>query len=144
MTNQIFIISESGDKILLDETLIKWSKLINDMLKEEEDYSEDAEIPLSFKTNTIKRCIEFCRQYDIGPFTIPKKQLKSKEDINHILPRWCVNLISIEPSEILDLVNFANFIDIDILINVCCVKLASLMKGEDPKQIVAILNIRTA
>lgn len=140
MTKQIgVIVSETEDKIPFDETFQKWAKLIGDMTKEDSK-DEQTEIQLEFKNIDINRCIDFCKQYELDQFVIPDRHLETKEDICNMLPEWCVNLLDITSDEVLDLMVIANFVDIESLIDVCCVKLASLMKGQGAKQIRTVVN----
>lgn len=130
------IVSQTGKKFNYDQTFPKYAKLIGEMSKED----NDEDIRLSFDSKTIETCIKFCKQYDIEPFVVPETKLKTRDEINQILPQWCITLLNIPTNELFDLMNMANFVDIDVLIDTTCMKIASLMKGNDCKQILNIKN----
>ena len=61
----MYILSNSDERIKFDETFPKFAKIISEMIKDEEEESnESTQIPLNYDTNTIKRCIEFCKEQD--------------------------------------------------------------------------------
>jgi hypothetical protein len=123
------IISITGDEILFDETFTKLSKPISEMLQENE---EPFSVTIPFNTDIIKCCIEFCKLYDSNQFTIAQEPLTTID----ILPKWCVKLmLNLSIKDILELMKVAYFLDIDILINVTCVKIAMLIKGQSPEKI---------
>src|SRR5690349_18765058 len=96
----MFILSNSNERIPFDESFPKYATLISEMIKDE---LEHIEIPIDYSSKTIKLCVEFCKLYDISPFTI-KNELVKTNDINDLLPKWCVELLSnLTSYEIFDL-----------------------------------------
>lgn len=119
-----FVISNTGEKIQFDETFSNWAKLISEML---EEGPEEEGIPLPFDTDTIKLCIEIC---------------KNIEPIDTFYPctKWRTELLNISPDKIFELMKLANFINIEILINMTCMKIINMIKGKSPEVIRSIIK----
>jgi hypothetical protein len=113
------ITSLTGEKLSFDQSF-KLSKVINNMLKENENVKQN--IPLKFSTDIITRTIEFCKQYHSDSFSLQEKPV----NIN-ILPKWCIKLIDLQMDYLVELIKIANVLDIDVLIDVICIKIASLI-----------------
>ena len=63
-------------------------------------------------------------------------------NLNEVIDEWDVNFInSIELDGIFDLINAANYMDINSLLDLACAKIASLMKGKSAQEIRAMFNI---
>ena len=134
------VISLTNEKIPFNETFPMISQSISEMLQNDPEPSKPVEIPLLYDTETIKRCIEFCRLYNDDKFIIFEEPIKTTD----ILPKWCDDLFyQMDLKTICNLIKIADFLAIDMLINVMCVKLAALMKGQSPEKIREIwANIR--
>lgn len=135
----VYIISISGEKILCNEPFLKYSKLFSDLLEKDEN-EEDMVISVSQESYIINSCMNFCECYDNDQFDVPEKPLVSS-NIYDILPKWCGDLLNIPNEEIFKLMNAANFLIIDMLINATCVKIATLLKDKNCEEIRAIFNI---
>jgi S-phase kinase-associated protein 1 len=62
-------------------------------------------------------------------------------DLSTIVCEWDFNYINIEIDTIIDLMNAANYLDISGLLDLCCAKMASIIKGKSPAEIRDILKI---
>jgi S-phase kinase-associated protein 1 len=130
------ILSADLKKIPFGDSFKKHSKLIKEILEDEDEDEDDLEqiIPLDYNSNQIKKCIEFCKIYDLEPFIIDEEPMKIN-DISNYVPKWAVEFIDIEVKEIFKLMCIANFLDINQLINLTCIKISSMIKGKNPEEI---------
>jgi hypothetical protein len=138
----MYVISNSDEKIQFDETFPKWAKLISEMLEDTDKECKESkeEIPIPFDTDTIKLCIKFCKLYDQDPFSVSEESITTT-NIRHFFPKWCIDLLDINPVKIFELMKLSNFIDIDVLIVITCIKISLLMKGGSSEEIRSVLYI---
>jgi hypothetical protein len=143
MSKKLLSVSNDGKviaEIPFDKTFIKLSGLVSDMLEDDEE-NEDSEITMKYSEETINLCLKFCKLYDENPYTIQEEPVRTS-DFSELVPRWCSDLLDLKPCDLLELVKMANFVDINILIDSICIKIATLIKGKNSEEIKLILNIQ--
>ena len=118
-----------------------YSSPITDLQLAECDY-ESPEFLLLEKKYKDKEYFPLMVTYykDKEPAQIPKPLPSA--NLNEFTNEWDVNFInSIELDGIFDLINAANYMDINSLLDLACAKIASLMKGKSAQEIRAMFNI---
>jgi hypothetical protein len=118
---KMYVVSKSNEKIPFDETFQKWAKKLDEQIG-------------SFRSDTIKRCIRFCKFYDQDQFRVVEESIKTT-DINYYFPKWCIELLEIDPDEIFELMKLADLLHIDVLVTIICIKISLLIKGKSLEEI---------
>ena len=139
MSINLVLTSADNQKIQIDFKSAERSHLLRGLLA---DYEDNKEIPLpDVKYNILKKVVEYLTYYkDKEPAQIPKPLPSA--NLNEFTNEWDVNFInSIELDGIFDLINAANYMDINSLLDLACAKIASLMKGKSAQEIRAMFNI---
>ena len=139
MSLNLVLASADNQKIQIDFKSAERSHLLRGLLA---DYEDSKEIPLpDVKYNILKKVVEYLTYYkDKEPSQIPKPLPSA--NLNEFTNEWDVNFInSIELDGIFDLINAANYMDINSLLDLACAKIASLMKGKSAQEIRAMFNI---
>jgi len=139
MQRPTVFVSNTNEKIPFDETFLKLSNSVSEILRNDPEQEMPVEIPFDYSTNTIKRCVEFCKMYDENPFVIEVKPIQTT-NINDLLPEWCVKIVDIDSEEIFDLMAMAHSVDIVELVNATCAKIAVLIKGKTPEHIRSVFE----
>ena len=139
MSLNLVLASADNQKIQIDFKSAERSHLLRGLLA---DYEDNKEIPLpDVKYNILKKVVEYLTYYkDKEPAQIPKPLPSA--NLIEFTNEWDVNFInSIELDGIFDLINAANYMDINSLLDLACAKIASLMKGKSAQEIRAMFNI---
>ena len=139
MSLNIVLTSADNQKIELDFKSAERSQLLKDLLVNNKDNKEIL-LP-DIKYNILKKVVEYLTYYkDKEPAQIPKPLPSA--NLIEFTNEWDVNFInSIELDGIFDLINAANYMDINSLLDLACAKIASLMKGKSAQEIRAMFNI---
>jgi S-phase kinase-associated protein 1 len=89
----------------------------------------------------LTKVLEFCNHYVDSPFDPIEKPLKSN-DMSNVVPKWYVDFLNSMDKEMLSSVAIAvNYMDIPALLDLCCAKVASTVKGKTPEAIRSALNL---
>ena len=138
---KIYITSCTNDNIEISEDLLKYSTLLYDMVFDYDD-DEDQIIPFTlFDTYTIKKTFEFLEIY-INDF-IKYQELNNlvHYDIDDEFITKSAFFNDIGNIEMFKILKFADFLDVGVLVEVICTKIASLIKYKNPDQIREIFCI---
>jgi S-phase kinase-associated protein 1 len=134
----MFLISKENHKFIVFEEVVN----ISTLLKESICDSEEKEIKLSMvSSRELGKIIEFMVYYSVNhmkPIVKPIRSTVMKE----ITEEWYANFIDIPSSEIFELTLASNFMDIQPLLDLCCAKIASIMKEKTPDEIRDIFDIQ--
>lgn len=130
--------SQEGRVFEVEESVACKSILIKNMV---EDSGTEEEIPLpNVKAPILEKVIEYCRHYkDQMPPEI-EKPLKSAT-LSEIVPAFDAAFVELEQEMLFELILAANYLDIKLLLDLTCAKVASLMKGKNPEEIRRTFNI---
>ena len=118
--------SEDGQLFEVEENILFVSKYLKDLASLYPD--PDSEININeVDGKNLSKIIEYLKHYENSkPKTIPKPLTNS--DLKPILPTWDYNFInSLSLEECIDLLNAAQALDINDLINLVSAKIASEM-----------------
>jgi S-phase kinase-associated protein 1 len=139
MSKNITIISSDGQNITIDEKSAKRSNLLNGVLL---DFKEDSEVPTpSVRGEVIKKVVEYLTHYmESEPKKIPKPLPST--NLLDVTDEWDVTFInSLDLDFTYEIVNAANYMEINSLLDLACAKLAALMTGRTEEEIREMFNI---
>ena len=123
--NTLITLKSSEEKLYkISEKAAKRAKVINDLL---EDYGKNDSIPLDINSETLESVIKYLEHYGNEEPKNIQKPLKSG-DLTKVLDTWDYEFISkfsLEKS--VDLVNAANYINLDSLLQLSLCRIASEM-----------------
>ena len=141
MSKNITIISSDGQNITIDEKSAKRSKLLNGVLL---DFKEDSEVPTpSVRGEVIKKVVEYLTHYmESEPKKIPKPLPST--NLLDVTDEWDVTFInSVDLDFTYEIINAANYMVINSLLDLACAKLSALMKGKTVEEIRQMFNIES-
>ena len=126
MSKVVLIASDQG-KFEVDENVARKSQLLKNMI---EDTGVEEEIYLpNVKSAPLKKIIEFCEHYRNNDPPEIEKPLP-KNSLKELVDPWDEQFINIpNQEELLELLLAANYLDIKSLIELCCAKVATMIKG---------------
>jgi S-phase kinase-associated protein 1 len=102
---------------------------------------EDIKVPLPLvKNDILEKVIEFCKKHEKSPMAEIDKPLKSS-NMSENVDEWDAKFIDQPQDIIFELLNAANYMDIKSLLDLCCGKVASIMKDKTSDEICRTFNI---
>ena len=142
MKDDTFLILESLDnkKIEIKTSAAKKSNLLKGLMNDFEPQKETIKLP-EIKSDVLKKIVEYLDYYkDKTPKDIPKPL--PSNDLKEFLTEWDYNFINnIDNDEVFDLIVASNYMDIPSLLDLCCSKIASLVKGKKVNDIRKMFEI---
>jgi S-phase kinase-associated protein 1 len=135
----IKLISNDKESFELIRDLVVESKMIAKFIEDNDEDMIDIPLPNVNKKN-LKLIIAFFEQYNKEPMSIIPKPLNG-ELSNHI-QTWYSEFIDKDYPELEELVIAANYMEITPLIDLCCAKIATLIKDKPTEEIRQIFNIK--
>ena len=130
MAEQVFLVSQEGDKFETEVEVAQMSELVKTMI---DDGETDQEIPLpNVKSNVLAKVIEYCKQHNGNLPQEIEKPLRSA-NLGDVVSEWDANFF--------ELILAANYMDIKHLLDLTCAKVASMIKGKTPEEIRKTFNI---
>jgi len=136
----IKLVSSSNDIIKIDSMYMNLSSIILEL--SENDNNEEIEVSLPFNTQVIKLVVDFCEYYSTDPLVLTNCNPLGTNDINQLMQKWYVEYINIPSELVFELMNIANYLIIEELIELTSVKIATILKGKSPEQIREHFNIK--
>jgi len=135
---------ESSDKIefKVDENVVRISTLCCVMCEDDIDDTDDNIPILNVEGKTLGKIIEYCTHYVSDKMPDIQKPLPNT-DFNKIVGDWYADYIDVSISELMDIINGANYMDIQPLLDLGCAKSASLIKGKTPDEIKEFFSVNT-
>lgn len=131
---------------LLDTNIDESDEENSDEENSDEESEEEEEIPLpNISTEMLRLIIKFL-YYTVNNNPVPEiPQPIQSNDLYEILGqdnKWYADFMnSFEVSMLFNVINAANYLDCKTLLNLGCVKVASIIKGKTPEQIRTTFNI---
>lgn len=136
---EVEVVSSDGESIKLPIKIAHHSVLIKEMM--DDDDESEVSIPLpNVKYEVLKKVVEFMEYYDGSPMEEIEKPLKSV-DMKDIVPEWYSKYVDLGQDILFEVILAANYMDIKPLLDLCCAKVASMIKGKTPEDIRNIFNI---
>lgn len=138
MPRKIILVSNQNDKFEITEEGADLNVLVKSIV---EEYDGDCEIPLiNIDTACLVKIIEFSEYHAKIPMDNIEKPLKSP-NLKNIISDWDLNFIDVEQELLYKLVLAANYIDNESLLDLCCAKIASTLKGKTSDEIRNVFGI---
>ena len=141
--NYICLISSEQTRFHVPINILYISNLISCMLEniDNENLEDDRDIPLlNVNAKCVAKIIEFMQYYHNDKMKDIEKPLRSS-NLKDIIQDWYAEFINIDEDFLFSLINAANYMDIQPLLNLGCAKVASLIKNKTPEEIRNIFNI---
>ncbi len=139
MSKPLILTSSDGIKVTIDEKSASRSVVIKGLLQ---DFQDERDIPMTdVRSDVLKKIVEYLIHYrDSEPREIPKPLPTA--NLQEVTDDWDVSFINgIDLDSTFDLINAANFMDIKPLLDLCCAKVACVMKGKTAEEIRNMFNI---
>lgn len=134
----IYLISNDGERMPLDQKAVKQSKLLLATLETDADTQE---IPLTnITTKNLKKITEYMTYHiDIAPKEFEKPV--PSDDISEFVLEWDAAFIDMHHEELFALIRDAHFMDISSLLELCCAKVAAMVRGKSTQKLREMFNI---
>ena len=139
MSKPLTLTSIDGIKVTIDEKSASRSVVIKDLLQH---FQDERDIPMTdVRGDVLKKIVEYLIHYrDSEPREIPSPLPSA--NLIEFTDEWDVTFINgIDLDTTFDVINAANFMDIKPLLDLCCAKVACVMKGMTAQEIRNMLNI---
>lgn len=144
--NYAYLISSEKNSFKVPINILSISNMVAVMLDNIDFDNGDLEdnereIPL-FNVNDkcLIKIIQFMEHYHVEKMKDIEKPLRSS-DLKDIIQEWYADFINIDDDFLFSLINAANYMDIQPLLNLGCAKVASLIKNKTPEEIRNIFNL---
>jgi S-phase kinase-associated protein 1 len=93
------------------------------------------------KSAILVKVIEYCKYHkDVVPEQITKP-LRSANLAESNVSEWDIEYVNIDKEILFEIILAANYMDIRPLLDLCCAKVASMIRGKTVEQIRAEFNI---
>ena len=132
---KILIKTSDGEELWINNYFIESSGLIKTALNI--DYN-CKELKLDFTYEILKHIISYVEKYK-GNFPIYKKPLFNS--LKNTINKWDFTYIDKDFNFLSNLINSSNYLDIEPLLNLSCMKVASLIKGKPLNEVKKILKL---
>jgi len=132
------LVSSEGDKFEVTKKVAVQSELVKTMA---EGDKEENEIPLpNVKSSVLKKVVEYMRYHVDNPAREIEKPLKSA-NMAEVVSQWDADFVDVDQEVLFELILAANYMDVKALLDLCCAKVASMMKGKTAEAIRKTFNI---
>ena len=137
MATNVILISSDEQKFEID---IESAKLSGFLIGAIDNSKPDQTIPTDVKSDMLKKIVEYLTHYKgVKPKDIPKPLPSS--NLSDSIDEWEINFINgIELDNLYDLINGANYMTINSLLDLASAKIASLMKDKTVEEMRIMLN----
>ena len=137
MATNVVLISSDEQKFEIDIESTKLSELLIGLI---DNSKPDQTIPTDVKSDMLKKIVEYLTHYKgVEPKSIPKPLPSS--NLSDSIDEWEINFINgIELDNLYDLINGANYMSINSLVDLASAKIASLMKDKTVEEMRIMLN----
>jgi S-phase kinase-associated protein 1 len=132
------LVSQEGEKFEVGKKVAIQSELVKTM---SEGDKEENEIPLpNVKSSVLKKVVEYMKYHVDNPAREIEKPLKSA-NMSEVVSQWDADFVDVDQEVLFELILAANYMDVKPLLDLCCAKVASMIKGKTPEQIRKTFNI---
>jgi S-phase kinase-associated protein 1 len=135
--NQVNIISKENESFTITKEVANLSELFKTILEDEKENNITLKLVSS---QYLTKVVEFMNYYSTNPFNEIQKPLKSC-NLQDILSDWYISFLDIDNDTLFELISVANYLDIKPLLDLTCVKVASMIKGKDTSEITKTFRI---
>jgi len=132
------LVSQEGEKIEVPKRIAVQSELVKTM---SEGDKEENEIPVpNVKSAILRKVIDYMKYHVDNPAREIEKPLKSA-NMSEVVSQWDADFVDIDQEVLFELILAANYMDVKPLLDLCCARVASMIKGKTPEQIRRTFNI---
>jgi len=132
------LVSSDGEKFEVSKKIATSSELVKTMA---EGDKEENEIPLpNVKSAVLRKVVEYMKYHVDNPAREIEKPLKSA-NMSEVVSQWDADFVDVDQEVLFELILAANYMDVKPLLDLCCAKVASMIKGKSPEQIRKTFNI---
>ena len=104
--------------------------------------SDELEVPLiQVASKELAKIVEFMHMYKESPLAEIKKPLPSNEMSKNVGESYAAFVDSLAQSDLFSLINAANFMQVQPLLELCCCKIASYLVGKKREQIPQLFGL---
>ncbi|OQR82100.1 S-phase kinase-associated protein 1A [Thraustotheca clavata] len=133
------LVSKEGDAFEVSREAACISGLVKSIIGDDDEY--DDEVPLiNVDTKVLIHIIDFCKHYHTEPMAELERPLKS-QDLYDLVSEWYAKFVDMDKDELFDLILAANYMDIKVLLDLACAKVATLVRGKTSDEIREMFHI---
>lgn len=138
---KVKLITKDQKEIMISKKIILKFQLIKDILEDGDDQSDEiTTIPIpNVDYNTMMEIIEYLKYVEHNePLEIPKpipKSHKIKDFVNDFECEFIEKYSATNMEGLVNLCLSSNYLDIKSLLDLCCAKIAVMIKGKSPEEI---------
>lgn len=138
----VTLVSMNGDEFKVSKHSAKMSNLVSTMIFENEDELLDQEVPLpNVNMKTLEKVLQFCNYHIENPMPEIPKPITSSDLKTIVGSAYGTFIQSFQQEELFEIINAANFMDIQSLLDLACAQVATQIRGKTPEEIRATFNI---
>ena len=136
-SGKINLISQEGDSFEISKSAVVLSNVIRVVI---EGDNKETEIPLNeVSTDVMKKIIDFMNYHENVEMPEISKPIQHT-NIKYLTTVWDADFINVENELLFKLLTVSNYLDIKPLLNLCCAKIATMIKGKTREQIKTIFH----
>jgi len=137
--------SEDGGVFEINANAAKLSKLIAEAVFDDDDADGDADdeivdIP-KVKSECLRKVIEFCEQHVKEPLNPITHTMEADSFDEIVTQEFYRDFVTVEQPLLFQLVQAANFMNIQPLLDLACLQVANILMGKSAEDIRSILKI---
>ena len=125
--------SKDDKEFIVEKSVAAQSILLKHLIEDIQIDDNDETIPVTCMSSILTKIIEYWKYHK----DIPVTEISSVDDICE----WDREFCKVDQNVLFELVLAANYLDIQPLLQLCCVTIASMIKGKSPEQIRSHFNI---
>lgn len=133
----VTLITREGDSRTVPVEIALYSRLVRNALVEEDEDEDEGEpmgdetVPIKVSVETLDLVLEFLVHHHADPVMYPPDEIDVKS-IHETLDEWCVQFTTkLSPTQLLDLADKSEVLDIPILARVACTAIWHLSSDID-------------
>ncbi|UMM21258.1 hypothetical protein L5515_003017 [Caenorhabditis briggsae] len=128
--------SSDGMKLKISMAAAQQSRLLCDITS---FAHPDGVLPIGASGATLSKIVQWCEYHQADPIT--DVRLTGSEQL--VTPDWDLEFLRMSNSELFDLIIASNYLDINLLMNYACKKVALMGKGKTPEEMREVYDIPT-
>jgi S-phase kinase-associated protein 1 len=136
-SGKINLISQEGHSFEISKSAAVMSKVLQVII---EGDNKETEIPLKeVSTDVMQKVVEFMIYHENVEMPEISKPIQHT-NIKYLTTQWDANFINVENELLFKLLTVSNYLDMKPLLNLCCAKIATMIKGKTREQIKTIFH----
>lgn len=133
MLNPLFLVSNEKTTHEVPSTLISKSIFLS-------NFSEQS-IEIDARSEILEKILEFYKHYEKSdPEKVPKPL--PSNNLQELIPPWDYAFIELDLSILLELTQACEYLKLQSLLELCCIKLTTIIRNKSPEDLSEIFNIK--